>query len=273
MSDELVSKEMELVNNVDTLPDAGGLVVRSKEEIQDILYFADNIDLIIAAHAKIRMAILKLTMPGDWVIFNKKAELGFAPVNRIGATVGVSFNNWSAEKITGSDENGSWYRWEYQCDAVHGKRSVRVYGRAGTRDKFLGFENDKWKDLSEINEGNIKIWAMRACKKEGVKDLFGLHGMDPEYLKKFGIDLSVAGGYQFKSPEQKNSAANAATDPTKISDPQRKRLWAMSQGKKSQDEIKAYLKHTYGIDSTNDIKRDDYEDVCNWVEGKAIAGA
>lgn len=195
---------------IETGPEAGGLVpLQSKEQVQDLIFFAENLNAIIDAQNKIRMAILKLTQPADWVLFGGKAEIGFAAANRIGSTLGVSYLNWSAEKVTGSDEKGSWYRWEYQADAVHGKRTIRVYGRAGSRDKFFGKKDGEYRELHDIDEGNIKVAAMRACKKEGVKDLWGLHHLDPEYLKTYGIDLKSASGHTFKGTKEQAEEAQS----------------------------------------------------------------
>lgn len=210
-------KEVEVLDEeIETLPDAGGIVpTGTKEQIQDIVEFAENVDRYIQAQNRIRMSILKLTQPSDWTLFGsadkKTAEIGFAPANRIGSTMGVSYINWSSEKITGMDEKGSWYRWEYQADAVWRNRTIRVYGRAGSRDKFFGKKDGEYKELHDVDEGNIKMAAMRACKKEGVKDLFGFHHLDPEYLKQHGINLSAAGGHAFKGKEEKAEATEALT--------------------------------------------------------------
>jgi hypothetical protein len=202
---ELAEVEMP---EIETTPEAGGMVqIQSKDQVTDLLYFAENVNAIIDAQNKIRMAILRLTQPADWTLFGEKAEIGFAPANRIGSTLGVSYVSWSAEKVVGTDEKGTWYRWEYQCDAVHGKRTIRVYGRAGSRDKFFGKAHGELRELHDIDEGNIKMAAMRAAKKEGVKDLFGLHHMDPDELKKFGIKLEKAGGHNFQSRDAQGKDA------------------------------------------------------------------
>jgi len=204
---------------IETPPEAGGLIVSSEQGLQDIQFLADNIEKMVAAATRIRLVLMKLAQPGDWVLFrNKKkesdpgkAELGFAGANRIGSTLGVSFANWTAEKVTGRDDIGEFYRWEYQCDASHGKRQIRVFGRAGSRDVFFGKEDGKFKELHNVNEGNIKQAAMRAAKKEGVKDLFGLHHMDPKFLEANGIKLEDAGGYTFKNADEKAGEQQTAT--------------------------------------------------------------
>jgi hypothetical protein len=210
--DEKEKKEIEaIIPEIETGPQAGGLISTSKQSVEDIQFLADNIDKIITAHNKIRLCILKLAQPGDWSKWGDTGEIGFAGANRIGATLGVNYTNWSSEKLTGHDDLGDWYRWEMQCDATFRSQTIRVYGRFGSRDKFLGFDHGKWRELHEINEGNIKIAAMRAAKKEGVKDLFGLHGMDVKFLESNGIKLESAGGYDHKDRDTKAGEQQAVT--------------------------------------------------------------
>lgn len=53
----------------------------------------------------------------------------------------------------------------------------------------------------------------------------------------------------------------------KISDPQRKRFYAICKGAgKSDDEIQAKLKESIGSERSADIPRSKYEDLCAWAE-------
>lgn len=200
---------------IEALPESGGLVTTGKNSINEMLTLADNIDRMIEAQNKIRSAFLKLAQPSDWVLFGDgnggKAEIGFAGAMRIGSTLGVNFTNWEGKKESGRDDIGEWYRWEYECDVSYSGRIVRVYGRAGSRDKFFGKMKGEYRPLHEIDEGNIKIVALRSAMKEGVKVLFGLHHMDPEFLKKYGIRLDSAGGHSFKNQDQKAEEAQSVT--------------------------------------------------------------
>ena len=214
-----INNEIETLDQeIEALPEAGGQrdTGNSQQAITDMLFLADNIDKMIEAQNKIRSAVLKLAQPGDWVLFGNgeasKAEIGFAGAMRIGSTLGVSFTNWDSKKETGHDTIGSWYRWECECDVSYKGRLCRVYGRASSRDKFFGKEKGEYKELHEIDEGNIKIIARRSAMKEGVKVLFGLHHMDPEFIKKYGIKLSSAGGHTFKSQDKKADETNALQD-------------------------------------------------------------
>jgi hypothetical protein len=60
-------------------------------------------------------------------------------------------------------------------------------------------------------------------------------------------------------------AGTTAAVGTKISEPQRKRLYAIYKtAKKTDDQVKAFLKETYGIESSAEIDKNDYEEICNW---------
>ena len=216
MSENRAMTEAEVMEDaeMETLPVATG-VVAGTLAIEDQLALAENIGKLVDAQNKIRMTLLKLAQSGDWVVFGDgekaKAELNFAGAMRIGSTLGVSFLNWSAEKETGTDEKGQWYRWNYECDAVFRGRTVRVYGRASSRDKFFGKARGEFKELHDIDEGNIRQAARRGAMKEGVKVLFGMHHMDPTELEKFGVRMEHAAGVSFKSAETKAEESQTAT--------------------------------------------------------------
>ena len=71
-----------------------------------------------------------------------------------------------------------------------------------------------------------------------------------------------------KTPQKKTETAAPAADPTKISDAQKKRFYAIAKNTGfSDDEIKAHLL-TLGIEHTADILKTQYEDLCKWAEAK-----
>lgn len=196
---ELIETELE------TFPDTTG-VIRSDVSFEGQLALAANIEKLVEAQNKIRMTLLRLSQAGDWVLFGdgekEKAELDFAGAMRIGSTLGVNFTNWSAEKESGTDNIGQWFRWNHECDAIFRERLVRVYGRASSRDKFFGKVRGEYKQLIDIDEGNIRMASRRGAMKEGVKVLFGLHHMDPKELSKFNVPMIKSQGHVFKKAEE-----------------------------------------------------------------------
>jgi hypothetical protein len=196
--------------------EAGTLVpLHGDEQLIAMENIAKNAERMVQAKQKVWSVLLKIAKPGDWTVFEsqgkKKAEVGHAGCMRYAAFLGIIFTNWTAEKINGTDEKGQWFRWDFECDCVFAGRTIRVYGRAGSRDKFFGKNQGEFRELHEINEGDIKIAARRSAMKEGVKTVLGLHHIPPEELEAAGVKLEYAGGYSFKSKDQKAQETQAVT--------------------------------------------------------------
>ena len=62
----------------------------------------------------------------------------------------------------------------------------------------------------------------------------------------------------------------SAALPGCVSDAQAKRFFAIYRfAGKTDEEAKTYLKKSFGIDKSNEIKKDDYEAACLWAKGDA----
>lgn len=69
-------------------------------------------------------------------------------------------------------------------------------------------------------------------------------------------------------PQTIDAKANPVDN--RVSDAQRRRFFAIANSNgKNEDEIKAYLAKTIGSDSTKDITKDVYEEVCQWAGAKS----
>lgn len=185
------------------------------EQLIALESIAKNAERMIAAKQQVWNVLLRIAKPGDWTVFEsqgkKKAEIGHGGAMRYAAFLGISFTNWSAEKIVGTDEKGQWFRWDYECDCLFAGRSIRVYGRAGSRDRFFGKDHGAYKELHEISEGDIKIAARRSAMKEGVKTMLGLHHIPPDELEAAGVKMEFAGGHSFKSKDEKAAGGQSVT--------------------------------------------------------------
>jgi len=184
----------------------------------DLIERSKHLDELEAAYDKFRRFALRRALAGDWVKFGEgdkqKLELTGAGSERIAVVLGVSFSDFDSWKEEGEDEKGKYYYWWYKCKATMGKRSIVVEGRAGTRDKFFGYAYGNWKDLPDINEGNIRTAARRNCMKEGVKIHMGLRHITPAEGKALGLDLSKVPGWEFKT-ETKDKKTNGSSSSTK----------------------------------------------------------
>jgi hypothetical protein len=196
--------------------EAGELTILEPKD-QAILWeqVAANAEKMFEAKKKIWRLILNIAKPGDWMVFaskeKRKASIGYAGALRIASMIGISFVDWSKEKETGRDDKGEWYRYDMECTAVLGNRKVRVYGRAGSRDKFFGTVGGEFKELYQINEGDVRMAAWHNSQKEGVRALLGLHAIPPEELEAAGVKLENASSYAFKSKDEKAEATKVVT--------------------------------------------------------------
>ena len=77
----------------------------------------------------------------------------------------------------------------------------------------------------------------------------------------------VLGGFGATPAEEMDSVINGNKEPRKITEAQRKRLFAISRNTdKTDEQIKDYLMDKFGIESTKDILMDDYEEICDWIQ-------
>ncbi len=72
-----------------------------------------------------------------------------------------------------------------------------------------------------------------------------------------------------KGPAELPPEQGVERQTSRITDAQRKRLYGICKtAGKSDAEVKAYLKNTYGVESSKDIDRDYYRDICEWAADK-----
>jgi len=217
------------------------------ERLRRAEWLAENIDRFIAAREKIWHGILKLAKPDDWVVFESKDREGKvrssvcltgAGAERIASLPpGIQFVSWKEPvKEMGEDPLGLWYRYWYECDAIYGGRIIKSIGRASSRDKFFSMAYGKMRELSEIDEGNIKVAAYHNCMKEGVKILFGLRNIPKAEFEKAGINLVYARKAAFPSKEEAQAKKAPAKKPR-----------CQNCGKEiTQDEVAASKQHCGG---------------------------
>ena len=72
---------------------------------------------------------------------------------------------------------------------------------------------------------------------------------------------------QAKVPPTQAPPAQGQPEPGYISEPQRKRLFAITREcRVDPADLKIYLLHNHGDESTSKIRREDYDDVIGWVQ-------
>ena len=140
-------------------------------------------------------------------------------------------------------------------------------------------------DIADTWHTVLKMGKKRAFV-DGILNATAASDIFTQDLEDMGGHTQQAEEAEKKPPIQRPQAKNgkpatpsviAPEDPkadtgNPISEPQRKRLWAILKSEQSmhtEDDLKAYLAERYGITRTEDIQRPDYEAICNWIIGKS----
>lgn len=200
----------------------------NRDKLNALIEFAERADKLGTALDNIRKFVLKRALPGDWVQHGDNLNLTGPGAERVLMSLGltgqikVSLTGWKYWKDTGTDKNGEWFVWWYEADAeIGGLRIEKVQGRAGSRDKFFGFEHGKWKDLADVKEADIRMAARRGVMKEVVKVALGLRSIPASSAAELGFDTSkikkveYGGGGGGGSKEPQKPAAKP-DEPVKI---------------------------------------------------------
>jgi hypothetical protein len=128
--------------------------------------------------------LISQTYPEDWKIFDGKACLSSAGAERVSRLFDIKFFEVRNKKEDFTDANGSAYRYVFEGMASMGSRIVYAQGVYSTRDKFLGFANQEWKPLENINENHIRNAAYHIFIGNAVKALLGLRAMPEAEFNK-----------------------------------------------------------------------------------------
>lgn len=226
------------------------------DQTDDIL---SNAERRISQIDKIIDLSIKRTNENDWIDQSGKPYLLSSGAEKIARLFGISWKIIKNEKIISEDEKSKFYF--YQCVGIFSFSNkndmIDAIGTCSSKDVFFAKVNGEFKPLSEIDETNIMKSAYSNCIVNGITRLLGIRNLTWAQVK---IDRSKVATVTY---------ANGGAGGGKISEPQRKRLYAIAHSKNVNIEIiKKHLKENYNLDSSNDINRKDYEDICNWVESQ-----
>lgn len=138
--------------------------------------------------AAVEKILVSQTYAADWTKHRGPEQtfvcLGSAGAERVGMHFGVKFRDVSCVKESFQDNEGKGYRYVYSGYATLENRRVFVLGSYSTRDKFLGYKNDAWRPLEDINEGSIRNAAFHVFCGNGVKELLGLRKIPEEEFER-----------------------------------------------------------------------------------------
>jgi hypothetical protein len=180
---------------------------------------------------------LKITNTHDWVDMDGKPYLNEGGSSKLAKVFGISTKETVIQKEICRDENDKlYYVYTVQMIMYSSKNPENcqsVVGACSSRDKLFGTENGNFKDISLINETNIKKKAETNCFGRGVKRMLGIQNLTWEDLNHAGIKKETTSKVNYNN--------NAISD-----DDKKKRselgnmILEMSSGDKI--EAKAYLK-------------------------------
>lgn len=243
---------------------------------QDIEALAKHPDMDVIAIAEKRSSLLKRfielslqhTNRHDWTDMQGKPYLTSSGAEKVARLFGVKIHSVNYAKKHSQDDRGDFYIYEYTGVAELASKfdSIEAVGTCTSRDAFFAKKGNEWRKLSEVDESNIMKAAYSNFIVNAVTRLLGIRNLTWEEVEKAG---------KLKRNEVDKVEYNAGSKSGEyiISDAQGKRLYAKCKtANVSGDTLKAHLKKTYGVESSKDIKREWYDDICRDVDSGRVGG-
>jgi hypothetical protein len=235
----------------------------------------------IDAVIKIKQLALKVTNARDWTDQSGNPYLQVSGSEKIANLFNISWGFLTPEPLYEQDDDGH-YTYTFKGRFSMGGRSIEVEGSRSSKDSF--FKQNLYQDGKLLreksveerdNKRDVKMAALTNLLGNGITRLLGIRNLTWEDLRAFAsIEKDQVGKVDYKTKGEKKELqkpGQKSTDPTKITEPQSKRFYALAKGvgQKTEEEIKEYLKEQIGSEHTADIPKDKYDELCKWAETKA----
>jgi hypothetical protein len=208
-------------------------------------------------------ACYRLTNESHWLNHGSKDQpqyyLQSPGAEALMGPLGISFGDLRYRREEKGDEKGQFYVWWCEGEAISRtlQKSGHFIGYCDSRDQFFNARKG-W--TPETGEGDIRKSAFSNWEVNAVTRLAGLRKPRAESLQAAGLDLNKIQGIDYSGRKTAESESDA------ISEPQRKRLWAICKNfGVSEQKLKSYLL-SLGYTSSALIAKKDYEKICRWVE-------
>jgi len=208
---------------------------------------------------KIKVLSIRVTNYLDWVDQQGKPYLQNSGCMKIAQLFGVNFIDKVIEVETITDDKGTYKIYTCKGRAEFHGRTVEDIGTCSTRDDFFGKANKQLKALEDVDLENIAKKCVTNWQNRVLKKILGL-AFTWDDLKEANIATDKIG---------KVTYASGGAGGGLISEAQGKRLFAILKVSKiDEQEFRAYLttSYTYCEGSTKNIKWQDYEKICKWIE-------
>ncbi len=163
-------------------------VLHEGDPAQQLAILEAKAELAPKMSAAIQTILMSRTYPQDWTSFGEgdkeRVCLSSAGAERVALLFDIRFSDTTYKKEQFTDVYGRGYRYVYEGNAAMGNRVVFAQGIYSTRDKLLGFANDEFKAVENIDERSIQMAAYHIYMGNGVKGLLGLRAIPrPEFDK------------------------------------------------------------------------------------------
>ena len=263
-----------------------------------LLEIARTAEARIESVIKIKQLSLKVTNASDWTNQQDKPYIQASGSEKIANLFNISVMFLTPEPLYQEDPDGHYtYVFSGRFSMGIRGRSIEVEGSRSSRDPFFKqnlYEKDKdgksklvrEKKIEERdNKRDVRMAAYTNMMGNGITRLLGIRNLTWDDLEKFaGIKKEDVGKIEYKSskpplkkPESTQETTGSGSNPPgqsaetqetgpAISEPQRKRFYAIAKGsKKTDEEIKKYLADIIKVDSSAKIPKDRYEEAVKWA--------
>lgn len=201
---------------------------------------------------------IKLTNEGDWVKHGERYSLQASGAEKLANPFGIVWDRPIVTKHEREDAEGRFYEYEVEGILKAGalKRWGWFTGNCSSRDQFFSARGAK------VEEGDIRKAAFSNWLVNGIARLIGIRNPTPEMLASAGLKLD-----RITKPDYSGGQRTAEGGGDKISEAQRKRLWAICKDKGvSEEALRNYIEEKHGFKSTGDVTRKTYEAICAWAD-------
>lgn len=213
------SKRMEIVHADEPAPEQVLRVARS--QVQLTRQVVDDMKEQMQLFKDLKMAVLSITMPGDWQDFNGTPHLKESGVNAVAAAIALEFDEPEVKVEEGTDERGKWRRYTARGGARWRGITRHDIGTASTREVFFARAKGRDVPFEGIDLGDVEKKSITNLRFRLLTKLFPIGGTTWVQLQEIGVIRGVGGTTRFKGQEAKMvTGAGVWT-------PQKERIWGL----------------------------------------------
>lgn len=224
---------------------------------------AEQAEKRIEAVKKIKSLALAVTNANDWTDQNKKPYLQVSGAEKVARLFGV---NWRIDPPELETHEDGHFTFTYKGFFEFKGATIEAIGSRCSRDGFFS-KRYKWDDKkkksipydvppSEVDRGNVKKGAYTNCIGNGVTRLLGIRNMTWDEVEAFsnfkrGDVTAIQYGKDKGKSKGDDKPQGESYSEKPISEPQRKKLWAMMKENEMSDaEAKVFYESELGENPT-----------------------